>query len=150
MRLTDVLIETGVVQAGVTLADAFRECVTHNVPGVPFCDAEGRVVGRVSVRHGLKMTCIPEYVVKGAHMLGDVLEGVAIKDEQIRSVLELPVDPYVLKDIAAVGPASPIVKALSVMEHYNSSYIFVLEGECYLGIVTRLGIARLMLRSREE
>jgi CBS domain-containing protein len=145
MRLTDVAIPTGVVRAGMTVAEVFRECVTRNVPGLPFCDPSGRVVGRASVRHTLKLTCIPEHVVRGAHMLGDAIDGVAIPEAQIRAVLNQAIDPFVLAEFVTVSPASPVVKALSVMEHFNSGYVFLLDGERYAGIVTRLGIVRLML-----
>lgn len=149
MQLTEVMIPTGVARAGMSVVEVFRECVSHNVPGIPFCDGDGRVIGRVSIRHTLKMTCIPEYVVKGAHMLGDAIEGVTIADEKIRTVLELPVDGFVLAETCSISPASPIVKALSLMEHFNTGYIFLLDNGSYRGIVTRMGIARLMLRNLE-
>lgn len=145
MHLTDIMIPTGVARSGMTVAKFFRECVGHNVPGIPYCDADKKVIGRVSIRHILEMTCIPEHVVRGAHMLGDTIAGVDIADEKILSVLELPVDDFVLDQVYSVGPTSPIVKALSLMEHYNTGCIFVLEDEAYRGIVTRMGIARLML-----
>lgn len=145
MRLTDIMIPTGVARSGMTVAKFFRECVSHNVPGIPFCDTQGRVIGRVSIRHILEMTCIPEHVIRGAHMLGDTIEGVDIADDKIRSVLEMPVDDFVLAETYSVSPASPIVKALSLMEHFNTGCVFVLEDGIYRGIVTRMGIARLML-----
>lgn len=36
------------------------------------------------------------------------------------------------------------------MEQYNSGYIFLIDDGVYRGIVTRMGIAALMLRIRED
>lgn len=147
MQLLDIIIPTGTAHAGMKVAEVFAECVARNVPGIPFVNDAGRVVGRVSIRHTLKMTCIPEYMVKGAHLLGDAIDPLTIKDDEIRYLLDLPVDGFVLEDIAHLSARSPIVKALSMMEHFNSGYIFLCDNDQYRGIVTRMGIARLLLQS---
>ena len=150
MHLADIIIPTGVARSGMKVADVFEECVAHNVPGLPYCDADGRVIGRVSIRHTLKVTCIPEYMVKGAHMLGDAIDSLMIDVEQIRDILELPVDRFVLQKTVCMSPGSPVVKALSSMEHFNSDYVFLVENGRYLGIVTRMGITRLLLQKRRS
>lgn len=148
MQLLDIVVPTGMAHSGMTVGDVFAECVARNVPGIPFADDEGRIIGRVSIRHTLKMTCIPEYMVKGAHLLGDAIDHLALRDDEIRYLLDLPVDGFVLEDMAHLSAASPIVKALSVMEHYNTGYIFLCDDNAYKGMVTRMGIARLLLERR--
>jgi CBS domain-containing protein len=145
MHLLDIVIPTGTAAAGMTVREAFIECVERNVPGLPFVDDLGKVVGRVSIRHTLKMTCIPEYMVKAAHLLGDAIDHLALQDDEIRLILDLPIDEFVLEDVAHLSAASPIVKALSVMEYYNTGYVFLCDDERYRGIVTRMGIARVLL-----
>lgn len=149
MRLIDIIVPTRVVRPGMTIEEAFEECAARNVPGLPYCDAQGQVVGRVSIRNTLKLTCIPKYMVKAAHLLGDQLEHVRIPELQARQVLEMPVEPFVMENIATVTSESPVVKALAIMEQYNSGYIFLIDDGVYKGIVTRMGIAALMLRCRE-
>jgi len=148
MHLLDIVVPTGIARTGMSVADVFAECVARNVPGIPFVDDEGKVIGRVSIRHTLKMTCIPEFMVKGAHLLGDAIDHLALKDDEIRYLLDLPVERFVLEDVAHLSASSPIVKALSVMEHYNTGYIFLCDDDQYKGMVTRMGIAKLLLQKR--
>ena len=56
----------------------------------------------------------------------------------------------VLAPVAIVTSSAPVVKALAMMEQYNSSYAFVIDDDQYRGIVTRMGIARLMLQVQER
>jgi hypothetical protein len=150
MRLLDIIVPTGVARAGMTIGEVFEECVARNVPGLPYCDEDGQVIAQVSIRHTLKNTCIPKYMVKAAHLLGDKLDHVNRLEVLAREILEMPVEPFLLENIATVTLGSPVVKALAIMEQYNSGYIFLIEEGVYQGIVTRLGIAALMLRCRQE
>lgn len=145
MQLLDIVIPTGTAISGMTVREAFSECAERNVPGLPYVDDRGKVVGRMSIRHTLKMTCLPEYMVKAAHLLGDAIDHLALQDDEIRLILDLPIDEFVLDDVAHLSAASPIVKALSVMEYYNTGYVFLCDNERYRGIVTRMGIARVLL-----
>ena len=149
MRLLDIIVPTGVARAGMSVREVFEECVKRNVPGIPYVDEDDQVIGRVSIRHTLKQTCIPKYMVKAAHLLGDSLQHVSIPEVLAREVLEMQVDPFLLENIATVTSESPVVKALAIMEQYNSGYIFLIDDGIYKGIVTRMGIAALMLRIRE-
>lgn len=144
-RLLDIAVNTGTAKAGMNIGQVFKECVNHNVPGIPYCDEEGRVVGRVSIRHTLKVSCIPKYVVKAAHLLGDELENISIPRELADKVLNMPVESFVLENIATITSSSPILKALAIMEKFNTGYIFLIDDGKYRGIVTRMGIAKLML-----
>jgi len=145
MRLDNMVVRTGVAQSGMTVGQVFRECVDRQVPGIPFVDTEGRLSGRVSIRNTLKQTCIPEFMVRHAHLLGDDVRSLRIPEEHARRVLDMPVDPFVMARIATITSHSPVVKALAIMEEYNTSYIFVLDGEDYRGVVTLMGIACRML-----
>jgi CBS-domain-containing membrane protein len=145
MKLTNIVIPTGVAASGMTVGQVFRECIDRQVPGIPFVDARGRLVGRVSIRNTLKQTCIPEFMVRHAHLLGDDVRCLTIPEEHARLVLDMPVDPFVMARVATITSHSPVVKALAIMEEYNTSYIFVLDGEDYRGVVTLTGVARRML-----
>ena len=60
-------------------------------------------------------------------------------------VMATPVENYLLEKIPTVSPSSTVVKALALMEVYNSSYIFLIEDGQYKGVVTRMIIAKRML-----
>ena len=44
----------------------------------------------------------------------------------------------------SISSDAPLIKALSIMEKTDTSYIFVMDGEDYRGVVTIQGIAASM------
>lgn len=145
MEITSLIIPTAVASPGMSVAEVFRECVRADVPGIPFRDATGRITGKASIRHVLKEKCIPDFMVKHSHLLGDDLGRLHIQQEHAREVLDLPIDPFVLPHMAVANPTNPLAKVLAVMEDVNTTYLFVIEDGEYLGIVTVMGIARAIL-----
>lgn len=150
MNLLEMLIPTRVARSGMTIEEVIQECIEHDVPGIPYVDDSGTIVGRVSLRHIFKMTSLPRDLVKGAHLLGDDIEHLKIKEVHVRELFAMTVDDFILRSYPHTSSTSPVVKALSIMEQYNSSYIFVMDKDRYLGIFTRLGAARLMMSHRLE
>lgn len=146
-NLLDIIVRTGVAKAGMTIGQVFKECVSHNVPGIPYCDENGRVAGRISIRHTLKISATPGYMVGVAHLLGDNIHHLSTSKIEVKKLMDMPAEKFVLGNIAAVTSASPIVKALAIMEKFNTGYIFLIDSGIYKGIVTRMGIAKLMLQS---
>ncbi len=141
------LIRTsGVARAGTTVREVFEECVTHRVLGIPFVNDENEIIGRVSVRHILKETCIPDHMVHGAHLLGNLIEGLLIPDEMVGEILEVTVDDLVIPVTTIVDSAAPLVKVLSVMEQQNTPYIFVVDDGEYRGMITRMSCIEVMLK----
>lgn len=145
LQLKEIIIHTRVARAGMSVREVFEECVAKNVPGIPFVNDDGDVVGRISVRHTLKNSCIPDFMVTGAHLLGDTLKNVQFPEGLAHQLLRLPCEQFLLEPIGEVNSRSPVVKALSVMEQKNSGYIFIIDEGRYIGIVKRMGIAALML-----
>ncbi len=144
--ISGIIIPTGIARAGMTVGDVFEECVARDVRGLPFCDDQGNVIGRVSIRHTMKKTCIPDFMVKGAHLLGDRIGAVKMPGEFARKLLQLTVEQFMIKDLTIVSPAAMPLKAVALMEQHNTDYAFVIDDDGnYLGIVTRLGVASLML-----
>lgn len=145
MQLTDLVVPTAVASPGMTVAEVFRECIAHQVPGIPFRDGTGRITGKASIRHVLKLNCIPDFMVTHAALLGDSLEGLTIPPEKAERVLAQVIDPFILPEPARIGPRSPVSKALAVMERYDTTYLFIMDGENYLGTVSIMGIAAAVL-----
>jgi predicted transcriptional regulator len=108
MRVDKMLTPTKVATAGMTVREVFEECSRANTPGLPFCDDDGQICGRVTLKHILKKSCLPDYLVEMARVLGEQLSGV--------------------QDMA--------VKALAMMEQSDTSYIYVVDEGRYKGVVT--------------
>jgi CBS domain-containing protein len=140
MKLEHLSIATGVMRKGMTLRDFFEECVRCNVPGLPYVDDQDRIVGRISIRDVYKHMAIPDSVIRVAHLL----------EMKVSETLDLPVETFLLENIPSVSPRSSIVKALAIMEMYNTSYIFLIENGEYKGLVTRMVIAHRMLLCIQE
>jgi CBS domain-containing protein len=141
MELIDLVIPTAVATPGMRVAEVFRECIDKQVPGLPFRDASGRITGKASIRHVLKLNCIPDFMVTHAALLGDHLDGLDIPQEKARYVINLPIDDFVIPDMAVIGSRSPVAKALAVMERHDTTYLFVIDGDDYRGTISIMGIA---------
>ena len=150
MRLENLAQPTATIRAGMSVGDFMAECVRSNVRGLPYVDGAGRVVGRLSIRHCFRETCIPDFVVKAAHVLGDAIQAVNIPPVAARDILDRPVEPLVLDSFAHAGSNAPVMKALAIMEQLNTSYLFVIDEGKYRGIVTHMAIAGRMLAVARE
>jgi predicted transcriptional regulator len=150
MKLKRLAVMTGVMRKGMTLRDFFEEAVRCNVPGLPYVDKQGRIVGRVSIRDVYKHIAVPDSFLKLADAMGDQTDRLDLSEGKILEALALPVETYLLENIPSVSPNSVIVKALAIMEAHNSHYVFLIENGEYKGVVTRMVIAERMLESLKE
>jgi hypothetical protein len=141
VKLNDLMVPTAVATPGMPVAELFRECAVRQVPGIPFRDAAGHIVGKASVRHVLKMNCVPDYLVKNASVLGNTLTGLTLVEDHARAMLKMSVDAFVLPDMAVVSHEAPVAKTLAVMERHNTTYLFVIDGDDYYGCISIMGIA---------
>jgi len=147
VKLENLAIPTAVMRAGQSIGDFLRECVAKDVPGLPFADAQGKIVGRISIRHCLKECCIPRYVIDSAHLLGDAIDAVNIPHVDARRLLGEPVENYLLSNFPHASSGSPLIKGLAYMEQLNTTYIFLIDGDDYCGIVTHMGISKRLLEA---
>jgi CBS domain-containing protein len=145
VKLTNIVIETRVVTYGSTVAEAFSECVRCNVLGIPFVDGKGRITGRFSIGHTIKLACIPDILIMNADLLGDQLDTLMIPDKQAADVLRLPVDNFILGEVVTIHSSSPCVKAAALMQKHRTTYLFAVDDDGYKGVVNVRGIAKRML-----
>jgi CBS domain-containing protein len=150
MNLDEILIPTKVAKAGMSVREVFSECIRANIPGIPFCDAQGRISGRVTLKNILKTSCLPEYMVELARVLGDQLSCMDDVQGKAKQLLNNPVDPYVQEPHVSLSSGSSAVKALAMMEQSDTSYIFVLDEGEYKGVVTIQGLARMLAQLDEQ
>ncbi len=149
MKLARLAVMTDVMREGMTLRQFFEEAVRCNVPGLPYGDEQNRIVGRLSVRDVFKHIAVPDNILGLAGAVGDRTDRLDLSVNNMLSALALPVEQFVLDNIPSVSPYSSIVKALAIMEAYNTHYIFLIEDEKYEGVVTRMVIANRMLEGLE-
>ena len=141
---------TEVMRKGMSVRHFFEEAVRSNVPGLPFVDEHDRIVGRISVRDVFKNIAVPSSYLRLVDAIGDQTDRLDMSEQRILDSLALPVETYLLENIPSVSPASSLVKALAIMEAYNTHCIFLIEDGKYMGLVTRMVIASRLLDWLEE
>lgn len=147
MKLERLATMTGFMRHGMTLRDFFQETVRCNVPGLPYVDEHDQIIGRISIRDVYKRIAVPDNILRIADAMGDgdQMSNLDMPEMKALEVMATPVENYLLEKIPTVSPSSTVVKALALMEVYNSSYIFLIEDGQYKGVVTRMIIAKRML-----
>ena len=142
----DLLIVTQVARPGMLVRDVFRECLSARVQSLPYRDEAGRIAGRVTLKHIANRSIVPEYVVQLALVVGDRLSTFEDMERRLPDMFGHPVEDYVQEPHASIPSATQLMKALAVMEHYDTSYLFVIDDGVYRGTITIQGIAAWMAR----
>jgi len=146
MFVDKVLTPTRVARAGMTVREVFEECSRANTPGLPFCDDDGQISGRVTLKHILKKSCLPDYLVEMARVLGEQLSGVQDMVAIAKEVLDSPVEHFVQEAHLSLTSGSSTVKALAMMEQSDTSYIYVVDEGRYKGVVTIHSLAETLAK----
>jgi CBS domain-containing protein len=146
MNLEQLLVPTRVAKAGMTVREVFRECSQANTPGLPFCDDNGLITGRVTLKNIFKGYCLPEYLVEMARVLGEQVSNVQDMEASANQLLNNPVDLYLQEPHLSLTSASSVIKALAMMEQSDTGYIFVVDEGRYKGVVTMQSLARMLAR----
>jgi CBS domain-containing protein len=146
MELKNVMTPTGVARPGMTVREGFRESLRCAVPGIPYVDESGQVVGRFSIRETLRRACIPDVMVRYADLLGDAPGCLVVSTEHAPKLLDLPLLPFVKYEVARITPDCALATAVALMERHTTNYLFVIDHQDhYVGVVTVWAIARRML-----
>ncbi|MDJ0656587.1 MAG: CBS domain-containing protein [Xanthomonadales bacterium] len=146
MDLLKFANDTAVARPGMKVRELFRECIRADVPGIPYRDASGEIVGKASMRYVMRESCIPEFMIRHARLLGERVDALAIPEEKAMRMLDKDVAEFVFSDFAVITPNSSMTKALAVMEKHDTTYLFLVdENHQYHGTITIMHIAaRLM------
>ncbi len=148
MNLLECMIETITVHHSTSVEAALAECVNYDVYGLPVTDDKQRVIGRFSVRNMFVQAGIPAELIKNAHLIGHSIDHMNVSNCQNKAFMQQPVKQVMIEEILHLCPDSQVIKALAMMEQHDTSYLFVVdEHQQYLGMVTRLGIARRILQN---
>lgn len=146
MELTDIAVLTAVARPGMGVKDVLAECVDKQVSAVPFCDASGEVTGRITIDRIFRLAGLPPDLVKGAHLLGDAIDHLNLTETNLKQLLGMPVETLVDENPPGLTPQSPVIKALAIMESFDTTCLFLMDQGHYQGSVTRLELARHMLQ----
>ena len=125
--------------------DVFRECLSARVQSLPYRDRAGRITGRVTLKHIANRSIVPEYVAELALVVGDRLSTFDQMERRLPEVFSHRVEDYVQEPHASIPSATQLMKALAIMEHYDTSYLFVIDDGAYRGTITIQGIAAWMV-----
>jgi hypothetical protein len=147
--LHSALIKTAVIRPGMLVRDVFIECGRAHVQSLPYVDESGKLTGRLTLKNIMKFSCLPEYMVELADLLGNQMSCVDNAELKAQQVICSPVEPHVRELGDTIPSAEPLIKALAVMERNDTSYIFVVDDGIYKGTVTIQGIAHQMTASGE-
>ncbi|MBT8089024.1 MAG: hypothetical protein KJO01_02325 [Gammaproteobacteria bacterium] len=146
MNLIEFAVPTAAAFPGMTVRELFTECVKANSAVLPFRAASGKFTGRASIRHILGEVCIPAAMVEHARLLGDTITALQFPPIREKELLDMTIDEFIIKDIPTITPASPMVKALAVMQSFSTSYLFVIDNEDnYHGTLSTVSLARRLL-----
>lgn len=144
MNVGSVMIPTEVAYPGMMVRDLFQECGRAQVQALPYRDGSGAIIGRVTLKNILRVSCLPEYIVDMASLLSSEMSCVEHAEDKAREIMCSTVDPFVQNVHETIPSSAPLIKALAVMEQHDTSYIFVVDDGVYRGIVTIQGIASSM------
>jgi CBS domain-containing protein len=141
---------TEVMRKGMTVRDFMQEAVRCNVPGLPFVDEKDRIIGRISVHDVFRRIAVPNSYLRIVDAIGDETNRLDMSEKRILNSVAQPIERYLLETIPSVSPASSVVKALVIMEAYDTHYICLIEDGKYRGIVTRMVLAKRLLDWLDE
>lgn len=140
----EILIRTKTARTGMLVREVFEECLKAHLQSLPFCDEEDKVVGRVTLKYIINHSIVPEYMAELAHVLGHEMSAFDNMEARLKQVFDAPVDAYVQEPHVAIETSTPLMKALAIMEHHDTSYLFVVDEGRYGGTVTIPSIAMWM------
>ena len=142
----DLLVVTRVARSGMLVRDVFRECLSARVQSLPYRDTSGNITGRVTLKYIANRSIVPEYVAQLALVVGDRLATFEEMERRLPEVFAHRVEDYVQEPHASIPSATQLMKALAIMEYYDTSYLFVIDDGVYRGTITIQGIAAWMAR----
>ncbi|WP_069472613.1 CBS domain-containing protein [Candidatus Marithrix sp. Canyon 246] len=146
----DIIISTPVARYGMKVGEVFADMISLNVPGIPFCNENNEICGRISLKHVLSSGCLPDDILKNAYLLGDSLTHLGTPVDKLTQLMQKSVDSFVIATLPTISSTSPLLKALALIRHYQSNYIFVVDEGKYLGVVTMLGLAKKILKQVKD
>ena len=99
----------------------------------------------MTLKYIANRSIVPEYVAELALVVGDRLSTFEQMERRLPEVFNHRVEDYVQQPHASIPSDTQLMKALAIMEHYDTSYLFVIDEGAYRGTITIQGIAAWMV-----
>ena len=142
MKISEIMIPTKTATHDMSVREFVMECTRANTPGLPFTTPSGRIRGRVTLKNIFKLSCLPDYIVESARILGDQHSCMNDGAAKIKQMMESPVEIFLQEPHLSIESDAVAIKALAMMEQNDTSYIFVVNDRQYSGVVTIQSLAR--------
>jgi len=144
VTIDQILVPTMIIEPGMLVMDLFQECGRAQVQALPYRDEQGRLSGRITLKNVLRVSCLPDYMVELASLLGSQLSCVDNAEAKAREILRNPVEPFIQPLPKTIESSAALIKAVALMEQSDTSYIFVVDDGEYRGVITIQGIVNQM------
>ncbi len=142
MKLDQIMIPTKTATRDMSVREFVLECTRANAPGLPFTTPSGRISGRVTLKNVFKKSCLPDYIVETARILGDQLTCLDDIEGKTKEMMDSPVESFMQEPHLTIKADAAALKALAMMEQNDTSYIFVVDDGQYFGVATIQSLAR--------
>jgi CBS-domain-containing membrane protein len=142
MRIDQIMIATKTATRDMSVREFVIECTRANTPGLPFTTPSGRISGRVTLKNVIKKSCLPDYIVETARILGDQLNCLDYIEGKTKEMMDSTVESFVQEPHLTIKSDAAALKALAMMEQNDTSYIFVMDDGHYRGVATIQSLAR--------
>ncbi len=138
MTVRDVMNDQIVaVRVDETLADAMRILLEHGINSAPVLDADGRLVGMIGLKDGLRAPH-PSGAEAMVHRYTTLVERAwALRETRVGAVMA--------RLVFTVHPDLPAEEAAAIMSNRGRHPLPVLENGRIIGVVSRSDIARALL-----
>ena len=100
----------------------------------------------MTLKYIANRSIVPEYLAQLALVVGDRFSTFEEMERRLPDVFGHRVEDYVQEPHAYIPSDTQLMKALAIMEHYDTSYLFVIDEGAYRGTITIQGIAAWMAR----
>ncbi|MCP3851847.1 MAG: hypothetical protein GY694_16670 [Gammaproteobacteria bacterium] len=155
--ISDIIIPTSTVKYDETVKDMFKYCIEANVPALPYRDQDGLIQGFISLKRVMGKDCLPNYLVELAGILHNDMNCTRQALEKIHTLFTNPVQDYIESPFHFIASDTILIRAVALMEQHDASFLFVADcsddtekSHCdYKGIITRLSVAKKMLKIEE-
>jgi CBS domain-containing protein len=150
MKIENIMMPTKTATHNMSVREFINECTRANTPGLPFTTPSGRIDGRVTLKNIFKLSCLPEYIVESARILGDQLSCMEDIEAKAKQMMDNPVEDFTQGPHISISSNAATVKALAMMELNDTSYIFVVDDGQYRGVVTIQCLAKMLARLDQQ
>jgi len=143
MKVRDLMIkEVLTLSPEITYASAVFFLRENKISGAPVVDSSGELIGFVSEKD-LFRAIFP--TTAGYHRHPEIYSDLESREEKVNELKGNAVSHYMIKNVTAVSPDTPILKAGAIMLANGFHRLPVIENNLIVGMIEREHIYRAIL-----